>query len=122
MLKLFYSPGACSLATHIALEEAGAEYEPVRVTLAKGEHLKPEYLAINPHARVPALVTDQGVITENVAILNLIADLFSAPGSVPRGGGSTRSSPRSPGSAAGACGWSSTPSGSRSRGIRSGRR
>lgn len=84
-LKLFYSPGACSLVTHIALEETGADWEPVRVTLAQGEHLKPEYLAINPHARVPALDTDQGVITENIAILNFIADTYQAEGSVPRG-------------------------------------
>jgi glutathione S-transferase len=84
MLKLFYSSGACSLVTHIALEEAGAEFEPVRVVLAEGQHLKPEYLDINPHARVPALATDGGVVTENIAILNLIADLFDAPGSVPR--------------------------------------
>jgi glutathione S-transferase len=84
MLKLFYSPGACSMVPHIALEEAGAEYERVRVTLAKGEHLQPDYLAINPHARVPALGTDRGTVTENPAILNLIADLFKAPGSVPR--------------------------------------
>lgn len=84
MLKLFYSPGACSLVTHIALEESGADYEAVRVTLAEGEHQKPEYLEINPHARVPALATAHGVVTENIAILNLIADLFEAPGSVPR--------------------------------------
>ena len=84
MLKLFYSPGACSLVTHIALEESGADYDPVRVTLAQGEHLTPEYLDINPHARVPALAITDGVITENIAILNLIADLFEAPGSVPR--------------------------------------
>jgi glutathione S-transferase len=85
MLKLFHSPGACSLVPHIALGEAGTEYEPVRVMLAQGEHLKPEYLAINPHARVPALVTNQGTITENIAILNYIADRFGAAGSVPRG-------------------------------------
>lgn len=85
MLKLFHSPGACSLVSHIALEEAGADYEAVRVKLAEGEHLKPEYLAINPHARVPALVTDQGTITENVAIINYIADRFGKAGSVPRG-------------------------------------
>ena len=84
MLKLFYSPGACSLVTHIALEESGAEFEPVRVTLAQAEHLKPEYLDINPHARVPALATGHGVVTENIAILNLIADLFGKDGSVPR--------------------------------------
>ena len=85
MLKLFYSPGACSLVTHIALEEAGAEYEAIRVMLAEGDHLKPEYLAINPHARVPALGTDRRTITENIAILNFLADQFGAHGSVPRG-------------------------------------
>ena len=85
MLKLFHSPGACSLVPHIALEEAGTDFEAVRVTLAQGEHLKPEYLAINPHARVPALATNRGTITENVAILNYIADRFGAAGSVPRG-------------------------------------
>ena len=85
MLKLFYSPGACSIVPHIALEEAGAEFEPVKVVLAEGEQMKPEYLAINPHARVPALGTDRGVITENIAILNFLADQFGAEGSVPRG-------------------------------------
>lgn len=84
MLRLFYSPGACSLVTHIALEESGADYEAVRVMLAEGEHLKPEYLAINPRARVPALANSHGILTENIAILNLIADIFEAPGSVPR--------------------------------------
>jgi glutathione S-transferase len=84
MLKLYYSPGACSLVTHIALEEASAEFEPVRVMLAEGEHLRPDFLAINPHARVPALTTNGGTVTENIAILNLIADLYEAPGSVPR--------------------------------------
>lgn len=85
MMKLFYSPGACSLVPHIALEEAGADFEPVRVVLAQGQHLKPGYLAINPHARVPALVTDQGTVTENIAILNYLADRYGAAGSVPRG-------------------------------------
>ena len=84
MLKLFYSPGACSIVTHIALEETGADYEAVPVMLAKGEHLKPDYLAINPHARVPALANGHGIVTENIAILNLVADIFEAPGSVPR--------------------------------------
>jgi glutathione S-transferase len=83
-MKLFYSPGACSLATHIALEESGCDFEPVRVTIAEGQHLGPDFLAINPHARVPALATERGVITENIAILNLIADLFGAEGSLPR--------------------------------------
>jgi glutathione S-transferase len=84
-VKLFYSPGACSLVTHVALEEAGAPFEPVRVMLAQGEHLRPEYRAVNPHTRVPALATDGGTITENIAILNYVADRFGAEGSVPRG-------------------------------------
>jgi glutathione S-transferase len=85
MLRLFYSPGACSIVSHIALDEAGADYEPVRVMLADGEQLKPEYLAINPHGRVPALATDEGVITEQIAVVNYIADRFGKQGSVPRG-------------------------------------
>jgi glutathione S-transferase len=76
MLKLFYSPGACSLASHIALAEAGAPYEAVRIDTAAGHQLKPEYRAINPKARVPALVTERGVLTETVAILAFIAQSF----------------------------------------------
>jgi len=83
-LKLYYSPGACSLVPHIALEEAGAAFEPLRIPIADGGHLTPEYLAINPHARLPSLGTERGVITENIAVLNFIADTFRAPGSVPR--------------------------------------
>src|SRR3954470_172960 len=72
-LKLYYSPGACSLAPHVALEEIGIAYEPVKVALAKGEQRTPEYLAINPKGRVPALAEDDGVLTENAAILPYIA-------------------------------------------------
>ena len=85
MLKLYYSPGACSLVPHIALEEAGADFTALRIPIADGGHLTPEYLAINPHARLPALGTDRGVITENIAVLNFLADRFGAAGSVPRG-------------------------------------
>lgn len=73
MLKLFFGPGSCALASHLALEEAGAAYEAVRLSLRDGEQRKPEYLAINPKGRVPALVTDRGVLTENPAILLYIA-------------------------------------------------
>jgi glutathione S-transferase len=73
VLKLFYSLGSCSLAAHIALEEAGADYEAVRMRVRDGDQRKPEYLAINPKGRVPALITDQGVLTENVAILAYVA-------------------------------------------------
>jgi glutathione S-transferase len=73
MLKLFHSPGSCSLACLIALEEAGADYEVVRMSTARGDQRKPEYLAVNPKGRVPALVTERGVLSENVAILAYIA-------------------------------------------------
>lgn len=78
MLKLFHSPGSCALASRIALEEAGADYELVRVNLAAGEQRAPEFLRVNPKGRVPALVTDRGVLTETPAILAYIAQAFPA--------------------------------------------
>jgi glutathione S-transferase len=74
--KIFYSPGACSLASHIALAEAGAPYEAVRVNFAAGEQRSPQYLSVNPKGRVPALVTDKGILTETPAILVWIAQTF----------------------------------------------
>jgi glutathione S-transferase len=76
MLKLFYAPGSCALASHIALEEAGAEYVAHRMDLKAGDQRKSEYLAVNPKGRVPALVTDRGILTENPAILAFIAQSF----------------------------------------------
>ena len=74
MLNLFIgSIGACSLASHIALEEASADYKVTRLDLAKGDQKTADYLKVNPKARVPALVTNQGIITENPAILMYIA-------------------------------------------------
>lgn len=73
MLKLYYGVGACSLASHLALEEAGAEYEAIRMDLKSGQQQSPDYLALNPKGRVPALVTDRGVLTETPAILAYIA-------------------------------------------------
>jgi glutathione S-transferase len=76
MLKLFYSPGSCALASYIALEEAGADYEIALLNFAAGEQRKAEYLAINPKGRVPALVTDRGILTETPAILAYVAQSF----------------------------------------------
>ncbi len=73
MLKLFYTPGTCSLASHIALEETGVDYTAVPIDFSKAEQTKPDYLAVNPKGRVPALVTDRGTITETPAILTYIA-------------------------------------------------
>src|SRR5688572_24550842 len=78
MLKLFYAPGTCALASHIALAEAGAQYELARLDFASGEQTRPEYLAVNPKGRVPALVTDAGVLTETPALLVYIAQSFPA--------------------------------------------
>ena len=78
MLKLFYSPGSCALASHIALEESGAAYETRRIDFGSAEQTKPEYLAINPKGRVPALVTERGILTESPAILLYIAQSFPA--------------------------------------------
>ncbi len=78
MLKLYYVPGTCALASHIALEEAGADYQAVRLSFATEDQRKPEYLAINPKGRVPALVTGRGVLTETPAILAFIAQSFPA--------------------------------------------
>ena len=78
MLKLYYAPGTCALASHIALEEAGAAYETVRLNFKNDDQKKPEYLKINPKARVPALVTDRGIITETPALLIYIAQTHPA--------------------------------------------
>ena len=69
MIKLFYAPHTCSLASHIALEDAAAEYSTVRIDFASEQQRAPEYLAINPKGRVPALVTPRGPLTENPVIL-----------------------------------------------------
>jgi glutathione S-transferase len=76
MFKLFYAPGSCALATHIVLEEIGTPYELMRVDLAGGEQRKPEYLAINPKGRVPALATEQGILNETPALLVFLAQRF----------------------------------------------
>jgi glutathione S-transferase len=78
VLKLFYSPGACSLASHVALEEAGADYETVRIDFKSGEQRSPDYLRINPKGRVPALSTARGILTENPVILGYIAQTHPA--------------------------------------------
>ena len=77
-MKFFYAPGTCALASRIALEEAGAPYEAVRLSFREAEQRKPEYLAVNPKGRVPALVTERGVLTETPAILLYVAQSYPA--------------------------------------------
>ena len=76
MMKLYYAVHTCALASHIALEDAGAEYSTVRINFAAEEQRKPEYLAINPKARVPSLVTERGILTETPAMLAFVAQSF----------------------------------------------
>ena len=83
MLTLYYAPGTCALATHIALEEAGAEYDTVRVDFSRTEQRGADYLKINPKGRVPALVTEHGVLTETPALLIYVAERYSNEGLAP---------------------------------------
>jgi glutathione S-transferase len=76
MYKLYYAPGTCALASHIALEDAGADYKAERLDFKTNQQQSPEYLRINAKGRVPALVTDRGVITETPAILAYVAQTF----------------------------------------------
>jgi hypothetical protein len=76
MLKLYFAANTCALASHIALREAGAGFETVRLDFRTDDQRKPEYLSINPKGRVPALVTDHGVLTQTPAILAFIAQSF----------------------------------------------
>ena len=79
-MKLYYAPGACSLAPHIALEEVGAPFELSRVDFGTNQQTSAEYLRINPKARVPALVDGDWVLTEAPAILRYIAARHPAAG------------------------------------------
>jgi glutathione S-transferase len=76
MLKLYYAPGSCALASHITLEEAGAAYTTERIDFKSNQQNSAEYLAVNPKGRVPALVTDRGILTETPAMLAFIAQGF----------------------------------------------
>ena len=86
MHVLYYSPGACSLAPHILLEEVGVPFETRRINIAEREHLTPEYRAINPRMRVPALVVSGTPVTEVPALLYYIASLRPELNLIPAGG------------------------------------
>lgn len=74
-MRLYYSPGSCSLAPHIVIEETGATYESVQIALAKGEHMAESFGVINPRRKVPVLELDNGqTLTEAHAIMAYLAD------------------------------------------------
>jgi glutathione S-transferase len=80
VIKLYYAPGACSLAAHIALEEIGSRFELSRVDLAANQQNSAEYLRVNRKARVPALADGDWVLTEAPAILRYVAARYPAAG------------------------------------------
>ncbi len=73
MIDFYYAPDTCALATHVVLLEVGAPYRPVRIDFDTEEQRSTEYLKINPKGRVPALVTEDGVLTETPAMLTYLA-------------------------------------------------
>ena len=76
MFTLYYAPHTCSLASHIALEDAGAPYELKRIDFRATEQQSPNYVALNPKARVPTMTTPRGILTETPAMLVFIAQSF----------------------------------------------
>jgi glutathione S-transferase len=84
VIKLYYSPGACSLAPHIVLEELGIAFESVPISLKDGEQHKADFQRLNPKARVPVLVVDGKVLTENVAILTYLGGGYAQRGLWPK--------------------------------------
>jgi glutathione S-transferase len=85
MLTFYFAPNTCALATHIALEEAGAEYRCVRIDFRANQQRSADYLALNPKGRVPALVTDDGILTETPALLAYVAQCYPKSGLAPAG-------------------------------------
>jgi len=83
-MKLYYSPGACSLGIHVLLEEIGKPYELEKVDLAKQEQYAPSYTSINPKSKVPTLRRDDGsVLTEFPAIATWLARTHPEKGLLP---------------------------------------
>jgi glutathione S-transferase len=91
-MKLYYSPGACSLSPHIALREAGYKFDAEQVDLGtKKTKSGADYTKINPKGYVPALQLDNGeLLTEGVAIANYLADQKPESNLLPKNGGMER--------------------------------
>lgn len=75
-LAFYYAPGACSLVSHIALEELGLSFEAHPLAFMAGEHKSPVYMAINPSGKVPTLVVDGLPVVESLAILGWLDGLY----------------------------------------------
>lgn len=82
-LKLYFAPGACSFVPHVLLEMSGAEFEPCMVKLHKGEQNSADYQAINPRGQVPVLVNGGRPITQILAIVLHLDQIFTQMGFLP---------------------------------------
>jgi glutathione S-transferase len=85
MLTFYFTPGASSMAAHIAVQEVGVPFESRPLSLTKGEQHAPAYRALNPEGKVPTLVIDGRPLTEVAAILYYLAKQFPAAGLLPPG-------------------------------------
>jgi glutathione S-transferase len=83
MLTLFQSPTSIARAVQIVLEEIGAPYAAHRIDFTQNQQNSPDFLSVNPKGRVPALVTEHGLITETPAILLYLAQTFPQAGLAP---------------------------------------
>ena len=90
MYTLYYAPGSCSMLVNMLLEELAVPFEAVRIDFGRGEHRQPAFLAINAKGKVPALATPEGVVTECMAICEMLCDrhggeaLLGKPGTTRR--------------------------------------
>lgn len=83
MLTLYFTPGASSMAAHIALHEVGAPFEPRPISLSRHENRDPAFLALNPEGKVPTLLIDGRPLTEVAGILFYLARRFPETGLLP---------------------------------------
>ncbi|MBU0858787.1 MAG: glutathione S-transferase family protein [Alphaproteobacteria bacterium] len=79
MYTLYYSPGACSLAVHVVLNELGVKFEAVKKSTKDGSLKTPEFLKINPRGQVPVLVVDDTPIREGAAMITYLLDTHKSP-------------------------------------------
>ena len=82
-ISLYYSPGACSFAPHVVLREIGLEFDLRKFSTADRSNYSPEYLAVNPKGRIPALLIDGFTLTENSAILAYLGRRYPEVGLYP---------------------------------------
>jgi glutathione S-transferase len=91
MYTLYWSPGSANMTPHAMLEEIGVPYQLIRVDTSKGEQRNPDYLKVNPHARVPTLIYDDGkVLYEAAAISLFLAERHPEAGLAPLPGHADR--------------------------------